>query len=604
MVIYSMTATFGCLEEATLELQEGLNLLELPNESGKSTWCAFLRAMFYGLESRKGGALSERGRYTPWSGAPMRGTVRLFWQGKDITLRRFAKGSDPFGGFQAVYTGTEDPLPGLTADTAGETLLGVTKEVFQRTCFIPQGGLWVDASGDLERRVAALAGSGEETVSYSDAEGRLRAWRNRRQANRTVGTLPRLREQLSGLRARRQRLLDAQTRGELARDALGQLEREQKEVAADLARHAQAEDAARQSGLRERYEAAAQRLALAEEAVTQAREDEDRARQALPPAPGSGWAGRLALGLASVLGCALMVCAWVFSLWPLALGGVSLLNIGALGSHMLAKARRASLSAFTRAQEALAAAREQSERAQTEHIAARAAWEAVSAAVEPPAPPVDAHRPLRPLAEDRARQARLTADIASRTDQLARAQGEAAALGDPADLDRQLADLEAEIARQEGQLAALDLALEALDAANAQLRARFSPTLNREAGAILARLTGGKYDSLTFTRQFEALAQTPSGPRRTQLLSRGAADQTYLALRLALCRLALPQGERPPLVLDDALVCFDDARLALALDVLGDFARERQLLLFTCQGRERAALAISGRNSYNICNIS
>ncbi len=604
MVILSMTATFGCLENATLELRDGLNLLELPNESGKSTWCAFLRAMFYGLEGRKGGALSERNRYTPWSGAAMSGTVRLLWQGKDITLRRFAKGSDPFGGFQAVYTGTADAVPGLTANTAGETLLGVTKEVFQRTCFIPQGGLWVDASGDLERRVTALAGSGEEGVSYSGAEARLRAWRNQRQANRAVGTLPKLRERLAGLQSQRQRLLDAQARGAEAREALGRLEQEQKEVESDLARHAQVEAAAKLADQRERYEAAAQRLAQAEESLAQAQEEEARAREALPPAPGSGWAGRLALGLASLLGCALMVCAAVWSLWPLALGGVSLLNIGALGSHMLAKARRASLAAFTRAQEALAAAKERSAAAQTEHIAARAAWEAVSAAGEPPAPPAVSDRPLRSLAEDQARKARLAADLTRRADQLARAQGEADALGGLADLNRQLSGVEADVAVQERQLAALNLALEALDAANTQLRARFSPTLNREAGAILSQLTGGKYDAITFTRQFEALAQTGSGPKSAQLLSQGAADQTYLALRLALCRLALPEEEKAPLVLDDALVRFDDARLALALDALLDLAQGRQLLLFTCQGRERAALAISGRNRYNICNIS
>lgn len=103
-----MTATFGGLQNATLRLEPGLNLLELPNESGKSTWCAFLRAMLYGLESRKGGSLSERNRYTPWSGAAMAGEVELVWQGKEITLRRFPKGSNPFGGFQAVYTGTEE----------------------------------------------------------------------------------------------------------------------------------------------------------------------------------------------------------------------------------------------------------------------------------------------------------------------------------------------------------------------------------------------------------------------------------------------------------------------------------------------------------------
>ena len=39
-------------------------------------------------------------------------------------------------------------------------------------------------------------------------------------------------------------------------------------------------------------------------------------------------------------------------------------------------------------------------------------------------------------------------------------------------------------------------------------------------------------------------------------------------------------------MLDDALVTFDDRRMALALDALAELGRERQILLFTCQERE------------------
>ena len=49
MKIKKMTASFGCLEGRSLELGEGLNILYAPNESGKSTWCAFLRTMLYGM---------------------------------------------------------------------------------------------------------------------------------------------------------------------------------------------------------------------------------------------------------------------------------------------------------------------------------------------------------------------------------------------------------------------------------------------------------------------------------------------------------------------------------------------------------------------------
>ena len=78
-------------------------------------------------------------------------------------------------------------------------------------------------------------------------------------------------------------------------------------------------------------------------------------------------------------------------------------------------------------------------------------------------------------------------------------------------------------------------------------------------------------------------------PRSALSLSRGTADQLYLAVRLAVCRLCLP-GDTP-IVLDDALDAFDDGRMALALGLLRELAGERQILLFTCHSREGAALA-------------
>ena len=51
MKIYSMTATFGKLEHEPLALQPGLNIFEAPYDRGKSTWCAFLVNMLYGIDT-------------------------------------------------------------------------------------------------------------------------------------------------------------------------------------------------------------------------------------------------------------------------------------------------------------------------------------------------------------------------------------------------------------------------------------------------------------------------------------------------------------------------------------------------------------------------
>ena len=60
MELKRLKASFGRLEGAELTLHSGLNVIEAPNESGKSTWCAFLRSMLYGVSTSdraRGGSL-------------------------------------------------------------------------------------------------------------------------------------------------------------------------------------------------------------------------------------------------------------------------------------------------------------------------------------------------------------------------------------------------------------------------------------------------------------------------------------------------------------------------------------------------------------------
>ena len=69
--------------------------------------------------------------------------------------------------------------------------------------------------------------------------------------------------------------------------------------------------------------------------------------------------------------------------------------------------------------------------------------------------------------------------------------------------------------------------------------------------------------------------------RPAAAMSCGTADQMYLALRLAMVHRLLP--EDAPLILDDALVNFDDDRAASAIRLLTAEAEKRQVILFTCR---------------------
>ena len=186
MHILEMQAAYGRLRGDSLRLEPGLNLIYAPNESGKSTWCSFIRTMLYGLPTRQSGPLADKNRFAPWTGEAMQGRMDLETGGQRWTvLRDTRRASAPMQDFSCTYTGTAQPVPEVNGQNLGETLLGVPREVFQRSAFIGQSGLAVSQDPELERRIAALLSTGQEDVSYSESYDRLKKQLNRRRHNKS-----------------------------------------------------------------------------------------------------------------------------------------------------------------------------------------------------------------------------------------------------------------------------------------------------------------------------------------------------------------------------------------------------------------------------------
>ena len=212
MHILEMQAAYGRLRGDSLRLEPGLNLIYAPNESGKSTWCSFIRTMLYGLPTRQSGPLADKNRFAPWTGEAMQGRMDLETGGQRWTvLRDTRRANAPMQNFACTYTGTAQPVPEVNGQNLGETLLGVPREVFQRSAFIGQSGLAVSQDPELERRIAALLSTGQEDVSYSESYDRLKKQLNRRRHNKT-GLIPHLEQEQARLdeALRRQAELTAQ----------------------------------------------------------------------------------------------------------------------------------------------------------------------------------------------------------------------------------------------------------------------------------------------------------------------------------------------------------------------------------------------------------
>ena len=166
--------------------------------------------------------------------------------------------------------------------------------------------------------------------------------------------------------------------------------------------------------------------------------------------------------------------------------------------------------------------------------------------------------------------------------------GRIQALGDPGELRLRLQSLEERQSALQKEYDAIALAMEVLALSNSTLQTRFSPALGERAASIFTNLTGGRYNKVLLDRSMTPSAQQADqlSPHEAEQLSQGTADQLYLAVRLAICEMVLPSDKAVPILLDDALVNFDDQRMAAALDYLLEVSAHHQVLLFTCQKRE------------------
>ena len=632
MKINKLTASFGKLENESLSFHPGLNVIYAPNESGKSTWCAFIRAMLYGIDSServRAGYLPDKLRYAPWSGAPMEGSMDLTTGRADITISRTTRAkSAPMREFSACYTGSSVPVDGVTGANAGEMLTGVSRDVFCRSAFIAQGSVAVTGSPELEKRISSIVSTGEEQTSYSEADERLRAWQRKRRFNRR-GYLPELEAKMDDT----QRMLNSMDESAAEIAAL------EDRLAESGARCAALESAVTESRKLQRRESL-EKLSRGRAELKAAEETHDKALAALSDAKDALRAGPFgvvsadeaeasaaddlaALDELKARGRRRVSPLLAIIFFVLAVAGAALYThfqsvayiclaaafcIAAVVLFMrYSKARRAALDARAERRKILDGYGVRSasdiraaldghralcravDTAERQELDTRRAYdeardrqamleEAALGELDFSGGSSEAARLSRELAAERQNAERISSQIAALN-------GRLAAVGDPLVLTSDLRTMEDEYNGLCEEYDAISLAVDTLRAADSELQSRFSPQLGKLAAQYMSFMTGGRYSDVLINRDFSASAKTQDDAvaRDSEYLSAGTLDLMYIAVRLAVCELAMPAGETCPLIIDDALVNLDEERLRQAMALLRELARSRQIILFTCR---------------------
>ena len=700
MRIYKMVATFGKLNHEELTLEPGLNVICAPNEWGKSTWCAFLVNMLYGIDTRarvSGTAIPDKERYAPWSGAPMSGRIELNWNGRDITIERTSNARTPMGVFRAYETGSGLDIPELTGSNCGQMLLGVERSVFARAGFIRLTDLPVVQDEALRRRLNNLVTTGDESGTADRLGSTLRELKNKCRSNKANGLIPEaearrdtLRQQLSSLQDLQQRTESLQTRQQELEEQLRQLEN-----------HKQALDY-------QKYLEETQKLQTAKQALKEAKDRQAALEGEVSQLPQGDYAQLLQTAQQLLqeqlrlqaqretlpqiaqkpMECACfadpeqvqkdfeswnrlqkkktsigaIVCILVATLTaigaiirlsaPLSYGIAAIAAAAAVIAAVMGVARKNKISrqekellakypnqapdswltqaqiyareraayeqslqdhsqreqTLTQKEKALQARilefagdktiqEKQTQLQQAQHLrqelekakkeVSRAeefvkTLEEMTQAIEPPRQAdglsYSYQRTLEILESARFEQRQVQL-------KLAECDGQRQLQGQEAQLRSSLEQEKQRLTRLETYYDALEMAQSALSKAGAALQRRFAPKISKRTQELFQKMTGDRYTRVMMAEdlQLRIAAGNEDTLREAQRRSDGTVDQLYLALRLAVAEELTPDA---PVVLDDALVRFDDARMSAAMNILTEEAAQKQVILFTCQNRE------------------
>lgn len=162
---------FGKLNNSTYTFSDGLNLIFGKNESGKSTICEFLLAMFYGLpnKSKSANDIPARIKYKPWNVDAFGGSVYFTDNdGRKLVIERSFKATKR--GDKAVLRDADTWEELGNGENIGEMLFGLSQDAFLKTLYVKSFGADSIKSddGEIMSRLSNLETSGDEDVSYSE----------------------------------------------------------------------------------------------------------------------------------------------------------------------------------------------------------------------------------------------------------------------------------------------------------------------------------------------------------------------------------------------------------------------------------------------------
>lgn len=163
--------SYGNLKNKHIDL-ENINIIYGKNESGKSTLLNFVKNVFYGISKNKNGnSISDYDKYYPWDAQGFSGKIKYELDNKDVfeAYRDFNRKEVQIYNEQMMDISNQFRVDKKVGNQFFQEQLGIDENTFTSTAFIMQRQVKIDnnTQGNLIQKVANIADSGEENVSFT-----------------------------------------------------------------------------------------------------------------------------------------------------------------------------------------------------------------------------------------------------------------------------------------------------------------------------------------------------------------------------------------------------------------------------------------------------
>lgn len=191
---------FGKLHGYRHTFEDGLNIILEDNGWGKTTFAAFVKAMFYGMDytTKKSVAENERRRFQPWQGGSYGGYIVFEIKGKIYRIERFFGAKDKDDVYH-LYDETSGMISNDFGERLGEEIFGIDAFAYERSTFMPQNGREFSMNDSLTAKLGNVSAENGDVESFQKAmeqiESRIKYYKKTGER----GRIAELESQIAGL---------------------------------------------------------------------------------------------------------------------------------------------------------------------------------------------------------------------------------------------------------------------------------------------------------------------------------------------------------------------------------------------------------------------